>query len=175
MSVRLRRRLFQQRRFRQLIIGLIILALWLGILIVAVEQTHPNSDFHTWFDGLYWSVTTVTTVGYGDYVPVTIVGKWISIVLQLIGALMFGLLIAIISSYVNRYQEEFYWNRMFERLDRLEDQLEKLKKGSNYLVRSNHDELQAELEAVKTQAVPAKPSSKKTPKHRFKTKKSTKQ
>lgn len=141
MTVRLkRRRLFKQRRFRQLIIALVILALWLGMLIVVVEQTSPASPIQTWFDGFYWSVTTLTTVGYGDYVPVTLAGKWIAVLLQLVGAMMFGLVIAIISSYVNRYQDEFYWNRLFDRLNRIEDEIKDLQRRSDYLVKKEHED-----------------------------------
>jgi voltage-gated potassium channel len=39
-------------------------ALWL------VEGERPDSTIHSWGDALWWSLTTLTTVGYGDHVPV---------------------------------------------------------------------------------------------------------
>lgn len=154
MPIRVRRQLFKQRRFRQLIVGLVVLSIWLGMMMVLVERDHPSSRFETMFDGFYWAVTTITTVGYGDYVPVTVAGKWISILLQLLGAFIFGLVVAMIGSYVDRYQDEFYWNRLFERLDRLEEKFDTLQKRSDYLVKKDVEdslETDAETDARKSQ------------------------
>lgn len=140
MKVTFRRRLLKQRRFRQLLVALLILAILLGFAIVPVESKAANAHIHTWFDGVYWSVTTLTTVGYGDIVPVTVTGRVYALGLQLIGAIMFGLIIAMISSYVNRAQDEFYWNRLFERMDRMEEELNDIKKKNDYLVKDNTQE-----------------------------------
>ncbi len=106
-------------------------------MIVPIEKT-PDSKFQSSFDGLYWAITTITTVGYGDFVPLTPLGKVIAIILQLVGAMMFGLIIAMISAYVNRTQDEFYWNRIFERIDRLEDKLGKVEKKSDFMVKEKN-------------------------------------
>ncbi|MFD9627956.1 potassium channel family protein [Peribacillus muralis] len=62
------------------IIGLFLLSF--GILIHLVE---PNT-FPTLLDGIWWAIVTMSTVGYGDYTPVTNLGKIIGIVLILSGA-----------------------------------------------------------------------------------------
>lgn len=134
-SIPLSKRLMRQKRFRQLIVLLIIFALILGLIIVPIEQNAIDQQIVNTFDGIYWAVTTFTTVGYGDIVPVTMLGRTLSMILQVIGAMFFGIIIAMIGSYVNRAQDEFYWNRLFERVDRLEDEITALKKQSNYLVK----------------------------------------
>lgn len=59
------------------------------ILIVLVE----NDNFPTLFDGFWWVMTTVTTVGYGDYYPVTVAGRSIAIILYVIGIGLIGVVI----------------------------------------------------------------------------------
>lgn len=130
-----RRRLLKQRRFRMLLILLLVVSLILGLAIVPFERRVGNIT--TYGDGLWWAITTITTVGYGDKVPVTNSGKIVGVMLQVMGAMMFGIVIAIISNYVSRSQDEFYWNRLFQRLDRLETQTEELKKRTGYIVKTD--------------------------------------
>lgn len=135
----LAQRLLKKRKFRKLLIALLFVALILGLIIVPVEKSWGNHRFNSYFDGVYWAVTTITTVGYGDYVPLSPIGKAVAILLQLVGAMMFGLVIAMISSYVNRTQEEFYWNRLFERLNRLEKEIEGVQKKSDFIVKTEEE------------------------------------
>ncbi|MDZ5472049.1 potassium channel family protein [Bacillus sp. 31A1R] len=53
-----------------------------GIIIFWIEpQTFP-----TVFEGVWWAIITTSTVGYGDYAPVTILGRIVGITLILLGA-----------------------------------------------------------------------------------------
>lgn len=137
MSLKNRRRLFKQRRFRLMIVLLIVVSFILGVAIVPFERQVGNIT--TYYDGLWWVVTTITTVGYGDKVPVTDSGKIVGIMLQILGAMLFGSIIAIISNYVSRSQDEFYWNRLFSRLDRLEKEIEEVRKRTGYMVKSGEN------------------------------------
>ncbi|MFG6148221.1 potassium channel family protein [Halobacillus sp. B23F22_1] len=60
-----------------------------SILIVILE----NDTFPTLFDGFWWVMTTVTTVGYGDYYPVTAAGRIIAIFLYIFGIGLIGVAI----------------------------------------------------------------------------------
>jgi len=47
------------------------LLLFFGQLIVILEP----KQYHTIFDGIWWALITVATVGYGDFVPQTMPGQ----------------------------------------------------------------------------------------------------
>ena len=73
--------------------AIIIIVLLSGNLIYYVEpQTFPNA-----YMGCWWSLVTMTTVGYGDMVPVTVVGKMVAAVLMLTGVAMFALLTGVVT------------------------------------------------------------------------------
>ncbi|MFC7320266.1 potassium channel family protein [Halobacillus campisalis] len=72
-----------------LFISSAVLVILSSILIVIVEK----ENFPNYFDGFWWVMTTVTTVGYGDYYPVTIAGRSIAIVLYVLGIGLIGVVI----------------------------------------------------------------------------------
>lgn len=72
-----------------LFIASALLILLSTIFIVIVE----NDTFPTLFDGFWWVMTTVTTVGYGDYYPVTVAGRSIAILLYVLGIGLIGIVI----------------------------------------------------------------------------------
>ncbi|MBH0230202.1 NAD-binding protein [Halobacillus yeomjeoni] len=87
----LRRFFFKMVRLNNtvLFISSAVLVLLSSILIVLVE----NDTFPTVFDGFWWVMTTVTTVGYGDYYPQTMGGRLIAIFLYIVGIGLVGVLI----------------------------------------------------------------------------------
>ncbi len=62
-----------------LIISIVFIAFGVSIHFIEPE------NFPTIFDGIWWVVVTTATVGYGDYVPETIIGRSVGIVMILIG------------------------------------------------------------------------------------------
>lgn len=81
------------------ILGVIILACIGGGLLYRFEG--PDR-IPTLADGIWFSVVTMTTVGYGDFVPVTSTGRWISIFLMLVGVGFLGVLTSAITTFFTR-------------------------------------------------------------------------
>jgi len=67
-------------------------------LMVEAERHAPGATIKSGGDALWWALTTVTTVGYGDTYPVTTEGRIIAAGLMLVGIALFGSISAIVTS-----------------------------------------------------------------------------
>lgn len=76
----------------------LVMVFFSTMLMVEVERAAPNATIKSGGDALWWALTTVTTVGYGDMYPVTTEGRIIAAVLMLIGIALFGAMSAIVTS-----------------------------------------------------------------------------
>ncbi|AMM31629.1 Ion transport 2 domain protein [Sinomonas atrocyanea] len=64
------------------------------------EQNDPNANIRSIGDALWWAVTTMTTVGYGDRYPVTAVGRFAAVGLMLTGIAVLGVVTGSIASWI---------------------------------------------------------------------------
>lgn len=120
-----RRTALLRRRINYILVvtlGLIVLC---AALTLAVEEDGDGS-IDSYGDALWWAVTTVTTVGYGDTFPVTAAGRGIAAFLMLSGIALFGVITANIAAFFVSQEE-----RQEETLDpvaaRLDEVLERLR------------------------------------------------
>ena len=84
------------------------------------EANHPGSNIHDFGDALWWSVVTVTTVGYGDRYPVTAAGRGVAVVLMLVGIGLVGVVTASVASYFVEQGQDESNQEVQERLERIE-------------------------------------------------------
>jgi len=68
--------------------------------LVQVEKGHANANIKTMIDGFWYSVVTLTTVGYGDFYPVTSIGKSIGLVIIISSLGVLGILIGNITNII---------------------------------------------------------------------------
>ncbi|MDF2442683.1 MAG: voltage-gated potassium channel [Subtercola sp.] len=78
--------------------GLLVLIAALGIL--DSEQNVPGASIVSFGDALWWAFVTITTVGYGDYTPVTIEGRMIAVGLMIAGIALLGVITATLASWL---------------------------------------------------------------------------
>jgi voltage-gated potassium channel len=58
-------------------------------------------------DAVWWSITTITTVGYGDFCPVTTDGRLVAVLLMIGGMSLIGMITAMVATWiVQRVAEE---------------------------------------------------------------------
>ena len=61
-----------------------------SVLIYVMEANNPASPINTLFEALYWSVVTISTVGYGDITPITEAGRVVAIFVIIAGIAVFS-------------------------------------------------------------------------------------
>ena len=74
-SIRLVRSLFRRGNLRRFLLAAAVMVLNGAAIVYLAERHAPHSTIHTLPDSLWWTVETVTTVGYGDFYPVTTEGR----------------------------------------------------------------------------------------------------
>ncbi len=121
----------------------VILTLFSGSFAVyLVESIYPDSQIKTFFDAIWWALATATTVGYGDVVPVTTLGRVIGIVMMLLG-------IALLSVVISGIGAAFYEYTMA--ISRAEARAkEKLKEMIDGLEDMDEEELEVLIRRIRT-------------------------
>ena len=94
-SLQAERRLAPTDVFRFAALGTIFLTVLAG----AVQSTIDTHDFKTFWDGTWWAVVTVSTVGYGDVYPTSVAGRIVAMIVMLVGVGFLAVLTATIASF----------------------------------------------------------------------------
>ncbi len=103
------------------VLTLTLAALGAGLLAVLEPQTVN----HSFLDGLWWALVTVSTVGYGDITPQTLPGRLLAVVLMVSGLGLLSTLAAAISAYF--IGEDVKLEELRDRLQRIEAILEEMR------------------------------------------------
>jgi voltage-gated potassium channel len=78
----------------------VMAAVLAAVAVLDVEQDSAGANITTFGDALWWTATTVTTVGYGDRYPVTTEGRFIAVALMLVGIATVGAVIASVTAWL---------------------------------------------------------------------------
>ena len=112
-----------------------------SFVIFSVESQHPESQINTMLDAVWWTAATVTTVGYGDIVPVTDAGKIVAIFFMFFGIGVLALFLSVLGTqfYKRRFENEgkeisHAQKLILDRMNDLEKNQEKLQKDLKDLV-----------------------------------------
>jgi voltage-gated potassium channel len=94
-------------------------------IAILIAEVGPEVNIKSAEDAIWWSVTTMTTVGYGDKYPTTTEGRVIAMVLMFAGVGLFGTLSGLVASFFLGKQEaeSEELRKVLARLDKLEGKL----------------------------------------------------
>ncbi len=88
----------ERRSFAATLYLLILAILISSSLIYVFEQNVQPEHFGSIPDAMWWTVVTLTTVGYGDIVPMTVAGKFVATMTALMGVCVVALLTGIVAT-----------------------------------------------------------------------------
>ena len=105
-----------------LLIGAAAIILVGTFVMYAIESNVPDTKIKTLGDSLWWVIETITTVGYGDIVPISDLGRTVALVFMFCGILIITTIMSVVST-------GFYKKRMNkEENERRQQEFEDLKK-----------------------------------------------
>jgi voltage-gated potassium channel len=106
--VQRRARMASQIRLTTYVAGAVVGLLMFGSLdVLSVERDSPDGNIRTLGDAVWWSFTTMTTVGYGDHAPTTGLGRMIAVGLMLSGIALLGVVTANIAAwFIARFEKD---------------------------------------------------------------------
>jgi voltage-gated potassium channel len=117
------RRLTSTSAFRFAALATVFLVVVAG----AVQDQVDHRDFSSFWEGVWWASATVTTVGYGDVVPHSVIGRVVGIALMLVGIGFLAVLTATIASVFVKSDRQDESSAILEALQRVEAELAELK------------------------------------------------
>ena len=91
-----------------------------------MEYSAAGATITTFRDALWWAISTVATVGYGDIYPHTVEGRLISVLLMLTGIAVISFFTATIASLFMIEDEEDEFNGLHKRFDEMQAKLDRL-------------------------------------------------
>jgi voltage-gated potassium channel len=97
-SFRLLRSMFRRGNLGRFLLVAAVLVLNGAGIVFLFERHAPHSNIHTFGESLWWALVTVTTVGYGDYTPVTAPGRVTACAIMGIGLVTLAVITAQVAS-----------------------------------------------------------------------------
>ena len=79
--------------------------LLLATVIVGGAAFSVVEDKGDWIDGMWWAIVTLTTVGYGDYSPATVAGRWVAVFVMAGGIGTVAILTGILADAIREAQD----------------------------------------------------------------------
>ncbi len=113
----------QSKKFEFITLGIfaIIVTFISSVLIYAMEATHPDSMIKTFFEAFYWSLVTISTVGYGDISPITQEGRTVALFVIVAGIAVFSFTTSLIVTAFTQKLDEIKDMKVEEDISKMKE------------------------------------------------------
>jgi len=129
LNVQLLRSLASQRGTSFVLAAVVVIAIAGATVTFLAERGADAGNIRTFGDALWWTLTTMTTVGYGDRYPVTPLGRGVAVALMLFGIAALSALIATVAAYIVRDHEDVQLADLMSELRALREEVATLRGG----------------------------------------------
>jgi len=106
------RRILYRHGLRYALAIALVVVVCAGALATLVEHDSSDATIQDLPDGLWWAISTVTTVGYGDTYPKTALGRGIGVALMLLGISLFSVVTANVAAFFVEEREDEILNEL---------------------------------------------------------------
>lgn len=124
-------RLLQRRGLQYAVLSGLVAVLSCAGIVLLIERSNGGTidDYGT---ALWWAVVTVTTVGYGDSVPVSDAGRVVAVFLMLVGISLFSWVTASVAAFLLEFRDRrngkaVTMSDLMEKLEALEEEIRLLR------------------------------------------------
>lgn len=115
--------------------GSIVLTSFVASLAVLdAERKNPHANIQSFGDAVWWAMTTLSTVGYGDHYPVTTEGRLVAVALMVIGVALLGVVTASLAAW------------LIEQVREIEDEAEAVQRRDILVLQDEVRQLRVELQ-----------------------------
>ena len=106
-----------------------------SLAVLEAERANPEGNIRTYGDSIWWVMTTLSTVGYGDHYPVTTEGRCIAVALMVVGVALLGVVTASLATW------------LIEQVREIEEESDALQRQDILALREEVSRLRLALEA----------------------------
>ena len=85
---------------------ILFLSLFILMFIIFISEQKTNSEINSLFDAIWYTLVTITTVGYGDIAPTSVIGRITAMILLIAGVAIFGALSGKFASFLFERQQK---------------------------------------------------------------------